>query len=144
MTNDCIFCKIVRGEIPSYQIFEDTDFLVFLDAFPSHKGHTLIIPKEHYADIFEMPSELADRIMGIGKKIAHAMKQSINADGYNFVQNNGEISGQAVMHYHLHIIPRYDNEPTGAKNMFTQDESSYKPTKEEFINITEKIKSALQ
>ncbi len=144
MKDDCIFCKIVRGEIPSYKLYEDDDFLVFLDAFPAHRGHTLIIPKEHCTDILDLPYELANKVMGIGKKVVEAMEKSINADGYNFAQNNREVSGQAVMHYHLHIIPRYNDEPKGAKNMFQAEGLEYKPTKEELEEIAGKIKARLK
>ncbi|MBN1331803.1 HIT family protein [Candidatus Dojkabacteria bacterium] len=141
---DCIFCKIVKGEIPSYKIYEDSDFVAILDAFPAYKGHSLIIPKEHYQDIFDLPESLAGKAMIVGKKIAAALENSLNADGYNFVQNNREFSGQVVMHYHLHVIPRYKAmSPEGVKYA-VHGGSRYKPTEEEFEKVSAMIKKALK
>ena len=141
--SDCIFCKIVAGKIPSYKIYEDDDFVAILDAFPAYKGHSLIIPKKHYQDIFDLPTDLAGKAMQIGKKLATAMENSLNADGYNFVQNNREFSGQVVMHYHLHLIPRYqDMSPEGVQYA-VQGGTRYEPKKEEFEEVAKMIKSAL-
>lgn len=141
--DDCIFCKIIKGEIPNYTVYEDDDFLAFLDIFPSHKGHTLIIPKKHYADILNLPEELASKVLIIGKRIVAAMEKSINADGYNFVQNNREQAGQEVMHYHMHIIPRYKSGAKGVKNAFNPAGEEYSPEKDELKEIAKLIKSAL-
>ncbi|MBR3518347.1 MAG: HIT family protein [Lachnospiraceae bacterium] len=104
---NCIFCKIANGEIPSRTIYEDDGFRVILDLGPATKGHALILPKEHYADFFELPEDTARDAISVAKKIAPKMKANLHADGFNLVQNNGETAGQTVMHFHLHLIPRY-------------------------------------
>ena len=105
--DDCIFCKIANGEIPSRTIYEDDDFRVILDMGPAAKGHALVMPKEHYADLFEIPEDLAMKAMRVGKLMAAKEKAALSADGFNLVQNNGETAGQTVPHFHLHLIPRY-------------------------------------
>lgn len=104
---NCIFCKIANGEIPSQSIYEDEDFKIILDLGPATKGHALILPKEHAADLFELPDETASKIMVLAKKIGKQMVNRLKADGLNLVQNNGETAGQTVKHFHLHLIPRY-------------------------------------
>ena len=111
--SDCIFCKIANGEIPSATLYEDEDFRVILDLGPATKGHALILPKAHYADLTEIPEELAGKATGVAKKIVTAMKAALPCDGYNVVQNNGTAAGQTVFHYHVHLIPRYENDHAG-------------------------------
>lgn len=110
MDNDCIFCKIANGEIPSSTIYEDDLFRVILDLSPATKGHALILPKKHMANIFEMDEETAEKVFILASRIAKAMKEALNCDGLNIVQNNGEIAGQTVFHFHMHIIPRYNDD----------------------------------
>lgn len=110
MDNDCIFCKIANGEIPSSTIYEDDPFRVILDLSPATKGHALILPKKHMANIFEMDEETAEKVFVLASRIAKAMKEALNCDGLNIVQNNGEIAGQTVFHFHMHIIPRYNDD----------------------------------
>ncbi len=108
--DDCIFCKIANGEIPSKTIYEDEDFRVILDLGPATKGHALILPKDHAADLFELPEEIAAKVLVVAKKTAAQMKEKLACDGLNLVQNNGEAAGQTVHHFHLHMIPRYEND----------------------------------
>ena len=110
MDTNCIFCKIANGDIPSSTIYEDDFFRVILDLSPATKGHALILPKQHMANIFEMDDATAEKIFVLAKRIAKAMKSALNCDGLNIVQNNGEVAGQTVFHFHMHIIPRYDND----------------------------------
>lgn len=110
---DCIFCKLANGEIPSATIYEDGDFRVFLDLGPATRGHALIVPKEHYADLFELPEELGKKAFALAKKLAVKMKKAYTCDGFNLVQNNGEAAGQTVFHFHMHLIPRYENDGAG-------------------------------
>ncbi len=105
--DDCIFCKIANGQIPSKAIYEDEDFRVILDLGPATKGHALILPKEHAADLFELPEETAAKVLPVAKKVAANMMEKLHCDGLNLVQNNGEAAGQTVLHFHLHLIPRY-------------------------------------
>ena len=108
--DDCIFCKIANGEIPSKTLYEDADFRVILDLAPATKGHALILPKEHAANLYELPEELAAKVLGVAKKVAVKMQEKLQCDGLNLVQNNGEAAGQTVHHFHLHMIPRYVND----------------------------------
>jgi len=104
---DCIFCKIANGEIPSRTIYEDDKFRVILDLSPASDGHALILPKEHYKNICEMPEELTGEAFILAKKMTKKMIRTLNCDGFNVVQNNGETAGQTVFHFHIHLIPRY-------------------------------------
>ncbi len=105
--NDCIFCKIINGEIPSYKIYEDDDVYAFLDINPVSCGHTLVVPKEHYCDIFEIPDNLLSKINIVVKKLSSTIKEKLKCDGINVLQNNGSCAGQTVFHYHVHIQPVY-------------------------------------
>lgn len=108
--DNCIFCKIANGDIPSKEIYEDEEFKVILDLGPATKGHALILPKDHYRNLYELPDEAAAKVMLLAKKLASGMAQKLNCDGFNLVQNNGEAAGQTVFHFHLHLIPRYEDD----------------------------------
>lgn len=110
---DCIFCKIVKGEIPCSKIYEDDKILAFLDINPVHKGHTLVIPKEHHEGIIDMPDDTLGELAKVAKKLAKAVKKATGVDGFNIVQNNGADAGQDVFHFHLHIIPRLKGDGLG-------------------------------
>ena len=111
--NNCIFCKLANGEIPTATIYEDEDFRVILDANPAAKGHALILPKEHYANLYELDDELAGKSMILAKKMITKLTKALDCDGYNIVQNNGEAAGQTVFHYHVHMIPRHKDDKVG-------------------------------
>ena len=113
--DNCIFCKIANGDIPSKTIYEDENFRVILDLAPAAKGHALILPKNHYANLYELPDETASKVMLLAKKMATQMTEKLQCDGFNLVQNNGEVAGQTVFHFHMHLIPRYkdDNQEIG-------------------------------
>ncbi len=108
--SDCIFCKLAGGEIPTSTLYEDDDFRVILDAGPATKGHCLILPKAHYADLYEIPEDLLMKAAALAKKIAVKMTRAMNCDGFNIVQNNKPAAGQTVFHFHIHLIPRYVND----------------------------------
>ena len=108
--NNCIFCKIAAGEIPSKTIYEDDKFRVILDLGPATKGHALILPKNHYANLYELPEETAGDVMKLAKKMATVMTEKLGCQGFNLMQNNGETAGQTVFHFHMHLIPRYEND----------------------------------
>ena len=110
---DCIFCKIANGEIPSATLYEDEEFRVILDLGPASKGHSLILPKKHAANIYELPDETAGKAMILAKKMAGKLRDALNCDGFNVVQNNGENAGQTVFHFHMHLIPRYEGDGVG-------------------------------
>ena len=104
---NCIFCKILAGEIPSTAVYEDDDFKAILDVNPAARGHVIILPKNHAANIYELPDEDASKIMIVAKKIATAIEKAYHCDGVNILQNNGEAAGQTVFHPHVHVIPRF-------------------------------------
>ena len=110
---NCIFCKIANGEIPSTTLYEDEDFRVILDLGPATRGHALLLPKNHFANLFELDDETARKAILVAKKMAGKMKDALGADGFNLVQNNGEAAGQTVFHFHMHMIPRYENDNAG-------------------------------
>lgn len=105
--DDCIFCKLANGDIPTNTIYEDEDFRVFLDAAPATKGHCLIVPKEHFDNLEELDDAVGAKVMPLAKKMMKLLKEKLNWDGFNVVQNNGAIAGQTVFHFHMHLIPRY-------------------------------------
>ena len=105
--DNCIFCKIANGEIPAKTLYEDDRFRVILDLGPATRGHALILPKDHYADLFELPEESAGEVMKLAKKMVTKMRGKLGCEGFNLVQNNGDLAGQTVFHFHLHLIPRY-------------------------------------
>lgn len=111
--DNCIFCKIANGEIPSATLYEDEDFRVILDLAPAAKGHALILPKEHYANLYELDDSIAAKVFVLAKKMITKLTEILGCDGYNIVQNNGEVAGQTVFHFHMHLIPRYHDDQVG-------------------------------
>ncbi len=133
---NCIFCKIANGEIPSKTLYEDDRFRVILDLGPATRGHALLLPKDHYANLFELPDDVAAEAIKTVKKVATQMKNQLKCDGLNLVQNNGECAGQTVFHYHMHIIPRYQNDGQ------TIGWKPGEPSQEELEQIREEIVGA--
>lgn len=131
--NNCIFCKIANGEISSKTVYEDDYFRVFLDLGPAAKGHALIVPKDHYANLYELPEDTAADVMRLAKRMALRIKDKLQCDGLNLVQNNGESAGQTVHHFHMHVIPRYEGD--GQKIGWKPGE----PTQEELEEIRSRI-----
>lgn len=131
--HNCIFCSIANGIMESATIFENAEFKVILDAFPSGKGHTLIMPKEHIENIYEMDGETGGKLFALATHVAKALKTVLGCEGMNILQNNGEVAGQTVMHFHLHLIPRFAND--GLKFQW----ETKKFTKEELGQIAEII-----
>ena len=118
---DCIFCMIANGEIPSNTVYEDEDFKCVLDISPANKGHVLILPKAHAANILELSDELKAKVLRLASKIGKAQLEALKADGFNLVVNTGEAAGQTVMHFHMHVIPRFDSDT----DMVTWTQGSY-------------------
>ena len=108
--DNCIFCKIIAGVIPSATIYENEEFKVILDRFPANEGHVLIMPKEHCANLFEVEEEKAGRLFALAVKVAKIMKETLGFENMNLVQNNGPVAGQTVNHLHVHLIPRYEGD----------------------------------
>ena len=109
--DDCIFCKIAAGDIPSSTIYEDGDVRVILDLGPASRGHALILPKEHYDDVCTLDEALAAKLLPLAARIGQAMKKSLGCAGFNLIQNNGRAAGQTVFNFHMHVIPRYEGGP---------------------------------
>ncbi len=131
--DECIFCRIANGEIPSKTLYEDEDFRVILDLGPATRGHALILPKEHWDNLYTLPDDTAGKVLILAKKMACRMKERLRCDGFNLVQNNGEAAGQTVSHFHLHLIPRYVND--NQKINWTPGE----PTQEELETVRQEI-----
>ncbi|MEC1180121.1 HIT family protein [Metasolibacillus meyeri] len=136
--SECLFCKIIDGSIPSAKVYEDEHVYAFMDIMPLTKGHTLLIPKTHCRDLFEMPEEVASQLYTAAPKVAKAIQAAFNPAGLNTVNNNGAAAGQTVFHYHLHFIPRYD-ETDGLRLVWTTSQ----PSREELTEAAEAIQSFL-
>lgn len=112
---DCIFCKLANGEIPTNTLFEDDVVRVIFDAAPAAQGHVLVMPKEHFDDVFSMDTQTAAHVFTVATRVAKALKQELNCEGMNLLQNNGKAAGQTVFHFHLHIIPRNEGDGIDVK-----------------------------
>jgi histidine triad (HIT) family protein len=134
---NCIFCKIANGDIPSATVYEDDEFRVILDLGPASKGHALILPKSHYRDICDADEGIAAKLFPLAARIGEAMKQGLGASGFNVVQNNGTCAGQTVFHLHVHVIPRYEDGPA----MVTWEPG--KSDAEELAEVAEILKNAI-
>ena len=132
--DDCIFCKIIAGEIPAFIIHEDEESVAFMDINPATPGHVLILPKTHIRDIEELDEEQAGKLMMVAKAIGQKQKSALGADGFNIVQNNGKAAGQTVPHFHIHVIPRYAGGPQVAAWTPTS------PTREQLSEIYIRLK----
>lgn len=130
--SDCIFCKLANGSIPTATLYEDDDFRVILDAGPATKGHCLILPKAHYADIYEIPDELLAKAAVLARKMATRLTRALHADGFNIVQNNKPAAGQTVFHFHIHLIPRYKDD---GQHILWQPGTLTKEAKEEILRL---------
>ncbi|MCL1935273.1 MAG: HIT family protein [Defluviitaleaceae bacterium] len=133
---ECIFCKIVKGELPSYTVFEDNNFKAFFDVFPASIGHTLVVPKKHYKDIYDLQSPYTENIFNFVQKVAKNLKEKLECDGINILQNNEIAAGQTIFHYHIHLIPRYKDDglkvnPAPMKSL---------PVDSEFEKLLKKLK----
>lgn len=136
--HDTIFYKIINGELPSYKIYEDEDFLVILDRFPANPGHCLILPKTPAKDIFGLDEKTAARLYPLAQKIAQGVKAATGCDGINILQNNGSEAGQVIFYFHVHIIPRYKNDRVNISPRPNDFEL------EHFENMTEKLRRGLE
>jgi histidine triad (HIT) family protein len=136
--DDCVFCKIAAGEIPSKTVYEDEKFRAILDISPASKGHAIILPKNHADNIYELPDEDASEIFVVAKKLAKGMKEALHCEGINVLQNNGELAGQTVFHLHVHVIPRYKED----KIVFSWQHGE--PSDEELKSLAEAIKQSMK
>ncbi|MCE7793726.1 HIT family protein [Salipaludibacillus sp. CUR1] len=137
---DCIFCKIIAGEIPSAKVYEDDDVLAFLDLSQVTEGHTLVIPKNHEENLYELSEQTAEKVFKAVPKVANAIKKAFNPIGLNMLNNNGEAAGQSVFHYHVHLLPRY-GKGDGFGAVWHDHSSQY--SSEDLKNIAKTIQSKL-
>jgi len=138
---DCIFCKIISGEIPCAKVYENEHVIAFLDISQVTKGHTLVVPKIHKKDIFELTPEISSKLFEVVPRIANAIKEKFSPIGLNLLNNNGEAAGQTVFHYHMHIIPRY-GKGDGFGAVWKSHQSEY--TFDDLQRIASDINSALK
>lgn len=138
--SDCIFCKIVNGDIPAVKVFENDHVVAFLDISQVTKGHTLIIPKIHKENLYELTPEISSELFKVAPKIANAIKEAYQPVGLNLVNNNGEKAGQSVFHFHMHLIPRY-GEGDGFGAVWKSNQSNYTP--DDLRKIADSISSEL-
>lgn len=134
--SECIFCKIVRGEVGAVKVFEDSETMAFLDIHPNSRGHVLVIPKDHFENIYSLPAETAARVMITVQKLSVAIKNAVDADGINIVINNESAAGQLIWHSHTHIIPRYNDDGGYVGHTYTYIAG-------EMEEIAEKVKAEL-
>lgn len=143
MATDCIFCKIINGEIPSTKVYEDDDVVAFLDISQTTPGHTLMVPKKHVANIFEYDDQLAQKVLAKIPMMARAVqKANPKTKGLNIVNNNGEVAYQSVFHSHIHFIPRFTRDSDDFAMKFTDNSSKY--TQAQLNEIASKIKNNLE
>lgn len=135
--SDCIFCKLANGEIPTNTLYEDEDFRVILDVSPVTRGHALIIPKNHFRNIYDIDEDTLAKAIRLAKKMVKLMTEVLGCDGFNIVQNNEEMAGQTVFHFHMHLIPRYKNDAA------VKFGKSLKLEDEELKDIAGKIREAM-
>lgn len=131
---DCLFCKIAKGDLKSATVFENSDFRVIMDRFPSGKGHTLILTKEHFDTVYQMDGETAGKLFALVSLVAKALKKATDCEGLNILQNNGAAAGQTVNHFHIHLIPRYEGDG------FTMPWKTQEYTEEELEKLAEDIR----
>ncbi len=139
---DCIFCKIVAGDLPSYKVYEDEHTLAFLNIQPNNHGHTLVIPKDHFENIYSTPDEQLCRTMIVVRKLAIAIKNGLDTDGVNIIVNNESAAGQVIPHIHVHILPRFNEDTENNLSEKLPTQKTYKDGEAEAI--AEKIKKSLE
>ena len=127
---DCIFCRIVRGEMPCFKVCEDDRTLTFLDLFPVAAGHTLVITKEHFSDIFEVNGEVLSAVATASLRVAHAIRKALDPDGLGVFQLNRAAAGQTVFHYHMHLLPRNTGESFALHSRIRGDDDALRSTAE--------------
>lgn len=136
--DNCVFCKIISGQLPSCKIYDDSDTIAFMDIGPIVKGHVLVVPKQHYAHLLETPPEILQKLILTVRKIADAQKRALQTDGINIIQSNGRVAGQAVEHIHFHVIPRF----TADGHHWNWKAQSYADNRE-MQTLADKIKNVL-
>ncbi|ALU12013.1 HIT family hydrolase [Ignicoccus islandicus DSM 13165] len=134
---ECVFCKIIKGELPARIVYEDEDVIAFLDINPVAPGHTLVVPKKHYKNILDAPEEVVAKVFTVAKKIAEASIKALQAKGVNVLTNAEEVAGQVVMHFHVHVIPRYD------KNELKFEYPGYKYKEGEADEVAKRLRKVL-
>lgn len=145
MSEECTFCRIISGDIPSHKLFEDDNFLSFMDIIPATKGHTLVIPKEHYSTLSDVPEDVLGKYIVVIQKVAKAVVEATGAQGFKVENFNGGYAGQAVSHVHFHIIPRYDGDGikfNEGKNWWVPQPDLY--AENEIVELAGRIKEKVE
>ncbi len=138
-TKDCVFCKIIAGVVPSDIVYENERTLALLDIRPSNKGHVLVLPKEHYADVFDIPDDVLCAVARTGKLVAEALKKAVGTEGVNLIMNNGDVAGQIIFHAHLHVLPRFRDDGVFAKpKRVSYDDGECERIAEKIRNVLKK------
>jgi len=135
--DNCIFCKLANGDIPTYSLYEDDDFNVIFDAGPATVGHALVIPKDHAANVYEMEDEMLGKAHVLAKRVAAVLTEVFEADGINILQNNSPAAGQSVFHFHIHVIPRHNGD--GAFKGWTPGQQDKEKLEKALVQIREKL-----
>lgn len=135
-----VFCMIIAREIPSAKVYEDDEVLAFLDISQATKGHTLVVPKEHYENFLECPKELMNKVMDVAQRIGNAQKKALGASGVNILTNVGESAGQTVKHFHVHVMPRFDDYKDGLEIIMKEQDDA----KKDLAGLAQKISSEIK
>jgi len=139
MNTECVFCRIVAGELPATKIYEDSDTLAFMDVSPIVNGHTLVVPKTHYDPITETPLDVLGKLIAVVQKVCRAQFEGLGADGINVTQANGKRAGQIIPHVHFHVIPRFEND----EHSWNWTPRKY-DSQEEMNGVAERIRLSLK
>jgi len=143
MSEECTFCKIINKEKQAYFVYEDEHCAAFLDAFPFNEGHTLVVPKRHYKNIYDIPEEILAHIMKISKRLALDYQKIFHSIGLNIIQSNGTAAKQTVFHFHLHIIPRYQDDGLALfRHHFPRNDSNLSGTYQKIVAFQKQLKSS--
>ncbi len=143
MSEECTFCKIINKEKQAYFVYEDEQCAAFLDAYPVNEGHTLVVPKRHYENIYDIPEEILAHIMIISKRLALNYQKIFHSIGLNIIQSNGTAAKQTVFHFHLHIIPRYHDDGLALfRHHFSRTDSDLSETYQKIVAFQKQLKSS--
>lgn len=143
MSEECTFCKIINKEKQAYFVYEDEKCAAFLDAYPVNEGHTLVVPKRHYENIYDIPEEILVHIMRISKRLALNYQKIFHSIGLNIIQSNGKAAMQTVFHFHLHIIPRYQDDGLALfRHHFSRTNSNLSKTYQKIVASQKQLKSS--
>jgi histidine triad (HIT) family protein len=144
MSVNCPFCSIAAGKASASIVYEDAAIMAFMDLNPTNVGHTLVVPKQHWTNLYEIPEDVLAEVVAVVKRVSAAVKKTVDAEGISVLQLNGRASGQSVMHFHVHIIPRFTGDQISkAIGAMVEHHRTIKPDKNELDKIARKIRENL-